>query len=82
MEEFEKRKKLLKPKIFIRVRPIEEPETNLIKINEETKEIFIKLKNKSETFWQFNTNGIFLNESQDDVYKSIVDGIIEKYLKK
>lgn len=70
---------VLKPKVFIRIRPVEGKSSKAIKINEEDETIELRSNVEHRTCRQFVTNGIFFNKSQEDVYRSTIHGVFEGY---
>ncbi|KAK2584387.1 hypothetical protein KPH14_006772 [Odynerus spinipes] len=77
-------------KVFVRVLPLEETCESCAKIDTEHKTICIRClqdlyarrfpTTKNHIYWCFQTDGIFYNASQEEVYCSTVKSLVEKVL--
>ncbi|XP_015191841.1 PREDICTED: kinesin-like protein KIF9 [Polistes dominula] len=76
-------------KVFVRILPLEKQCKSCAQIDTEHKKICIRClqdlhtrrsANKNHIYWCFQTDGIFYNASQEEVYKATTTNLIEKVL--
>ncbi|CAH1156018.1 unnamed protein product [Phaedon cochleariae] len=76
-------------KVFYRIFPTEKPSWDLVKLKNK-KTIYLRnlqqLQDPSKSkepanFWEFETDGIFFNDSQESVYSEVIDETLERVSK-
>ncbi|XP_048507241.1 kinesin-like protein KIF9 [Athalia rosae] len=76
--------------IFVRILPSMDVSESFLKIADNRKDIYVRciqdmkrdriLKSPSPIFWRFPTDGIFYNDSQEEVYKGVTKNLLDNVL--
>ncbi|KAL1494600.1 hypothetical protein ABEB36_010172 [Hypothenemus hampei] len=75
-------------RIYSRIFPTEKIDCKNIKFDTSLKKIFVRHLqelsknwiNREPSFWEFKTDGVFFNATQEKVYNEVMDGVLERVL--
>lgn len=75
-------------KVFFRVFPTEKHTWSHVKVSNDRKTIFCRClqdfqaghENCVPKYWDFTTDGVFCNQSQSEIYRSVMEGMTEGYV--
>lgn len=73
-------------KVFFRVFPTEKMKWNNVKVSTDNQMIYCRClqdfesgyENRTPRYWNFETDGVFFNNKQGEIYCTVMDQVIER----
>lgn len=73
---------MFKKRVFFRIFPTERFNFDYVKLETQCNKIYVRhlqdSEKKSDNYWEFDTDGIFFNCTQETVYEEVEKDVLEK----